>query len=433
MHWRGLDPEVHLGYRKGKRGGVWIVRWRHGQGYQQKRIGTADDTIREGTLDYDAATKAARTMVEIARRDAEATAAGPALTVRSAIAAYVAMRDQRDSRRAGREKRSDAHQRLAKYVTGQPSRGRSKEVPASPLADTQLHELSEKHLQTWRNALPDSIKATTRQRLFNDLKAALNAAYTSARHRLPPSLPDTIKHGLRSAEGAEDAEPVARDNQILSDGDIGRLLKAAREVDAEHNWEGDLFRMVLLLAATGARFSQIARLTVGDCQIGAGRLIVPASRKGRTAKVGTITVPIGRDVIDELVPVVTGRPSDAALLERWRNEQVKGEIRWQRAGRGSWQSAAELVRPWQAIRERAGLPDVIPYALRHSNIVKGIRANLPIRLVAALHDTSTAMIERHYAKWITTGLEEMARAAIIPLVPSISGGNMVRITSKGGR
>jgi hypothetical protein len=59
---------------------------------------------------------------------------------------------------------------------------------------------------------------------------------------------------------------------------------------------------------------------------------------------------------------------------------------------------------------------VIPYALRHSSIVRGIRANLPIRLVAALHDTSVRMIERHYSRWITEGLEEMAAGAIVPLL-----------------
>jgi hypothetical protein len=42
----------------------------------------------------------------------------------------------------------------------------------------------------------------------------------------------------------------------------------------------------------------------------------------------------------------------------------------------------------------------IPYALRHSSIVRAIRANLPIRPVAALHDTSVEMTEQHYAKWI---------------------------------
>ncbi|RVA04016.1 hypothetical protein EN932_31395 [Mesorhizobium sp. M7A.F.Ca.US.002.01.1.1] len=270
------------------------------------------------------------------------------------------------------------------------------------------------------------MKATTRQRLVNDLKAALNAAYAANRAKLPSTLPGTIKQGLRAVV-AEETEAVARDNQILPDADIGRLLRAAREVDAEQQWDGDLFRLVLILAATGARLSQVARMRVADCQISQSRLMVPTSRKGRGAKSGTITVPVGRDVMDELVPVTAQRTPDAILLERWRHEQAPGKIEWHRAGRGSWQSSAELARPWQAIRDRAGLPDVIPYALRHSSIVKGIRANLPIRLVAAIHDTSTAMIERHYSKWITSGLEELARSAIVPLVPHSGDAQVVRL------
>ena len=63
------------------------------------------------------------------------------------------------------------------------------------------------------------------------------------------------------------------------------------------------------------------------------------------------------------------------------------------------------------------MPEVIPYALRHSSIVRGIRANLPIRLVAALHDTSVQMIERHYGKWVVDGLDDLAARAVVPLVP----------------
>lgn len=74
-----------------------------------------------------------------------------------------------------------------------------------------------------------------------------------------------------------------------------------------------------------------------------------------------------------------------------------------------------MVRPWRAICEKAEVRGVIPYALRHSSIVRGIRAGLPIRLVAALHDTSVAMIERHYARWIADGLDELAARAIIEL------------------
>jgi integrase len=38
--------------------------------------------------------------------------------------------------------------------------------------------------------------------------------------------------------------------------------------------------MILTLAATGARFSQAIRLTVGDVQRDRNRLLIPASRKG---------------------------------------------------------------------------------------------------------------------------------------------------------
>ncbi|MDQ8756198.1 hypothetical protein RCO27_08125 [Sphingosinicella sp. LHD-64] len=59
---------------------------------------------------------------------------------------------------------------------------------------------------------------------------------------------------------------------------------------------------------------------------------------------------------------------------------------------------------------------MIPYALRHSSIVRAIRASIPIRLVAALHDTSVAIIEKHYSRWITESLDDIAARAIVPLL-----------------
>lgn len=430
---RRLDADAALWYRKGKRGGVWFARWRNygtGAAYKQAPIGAANDTNdkpTEGTFTFLQAEAEARKIVAQAREDAKAVADGPPLTVQAVVESYVAARDARDSKRVGRPIRSDAGQRLRRYVLGQPARGKQPEVPPSPLAAVPLHSMKESDLLSWKAGLPDSLKATSRQRLVNDLKAALNTAYAANRERLSPTVPAIVKHGLK-AEQVEDDEavPLARENQILPDGEIGRLLKAAREIDAEQDWEGDLFRLVLVLGASGARFSQVVRMRVGDCQHKEGRLLIPVSRKGRGTKAGHVTVPVGRDVLDALVPITTGRPADAPLFERWRSKQVDG-ITWERVGRGPWKSPSELVRPWHAIRKRAEMPDVIPYALRHSSIVKGIRANLPIRLVAALHDTSTAMIERHYSKWITSGLEEMARAAIVPMVPNEGGAEVVQL------
>jgi hypothetical protein len=131
---------------------------------------------------------------------------------------------------------------------------------------------------------------------------------------------------------------------------------------------------------------------------------------------------VGDDVIEVLLPAIAGRPSDAPLSSDGSMNRSRG-IAWKKSERVPWKRG-ELARPWKAIRERAGMPEVIPYALRHSSIVRGLRKGLPIQQVAKLHNTSVKMIERHYAKYIATALEDLARAAVVPLVPR-SDGNVV--------
>lgn len=217
----------------------------------------------------------------------------------------------------------------------------------------------------------------------------------------------------------DDAEEVARYNQILSDGDIARLLRFARQVDTEQDWSGDLYRLVVGLAATGARFSQLVRMQVRDVQTDNRRLLVPTSRKGKGKKQSHTAVPVGADVLVALAPALAGRSGGEVLLKRWRHAQAPGGVKWERDRRGAWRSASDFTRAWHRIRTLAELPAVVPYALRHSSIVRGIRAGLPIPLVAALHDTSTTMIERHYSRWITDGLDELAATAVVSLVPEV--------------
>lgn len=431
-HARRLDADAALWYRKGKRGGVWFARWRNfgpGAAYKQASLGAANDANDKpmaGTLTFLQAESEAKKTVAAARLEAKALADGPPITVRSAVEDYIAAFDARESKRQGRVIRSDTNRRMSRHLLGQPKRGKQPAIAPAPVAAISLATLKERNLRKWRDGLPEEMKATTRQRLTNDLRAALNNAFKGNRDRLPPSLPVTIKHGLQATISDEEAEPVARDNQILTDGQVARLLRAAREIDTEGKWEGDLFRLVLTLAATGARFSQLTRMKVGDCQLKEGRLMVPVSRKGRGGKTGHTPIPVGRDVLDALTPIVPNRPTDAPLFERWRHKQINVTT-WKRVERSAWKSSAEFARPWNTIRERAQMPEVIAYALRHTSIVRVIRANLPIRLVAALHDTSVPMIEQHYSRWISTGLEDMARAAIVPLVPSEGGADVVRL------
>ena len=64
--------------------------------------------------------------------------------------------------------------------------------------------------------------------------------------------------------------------------------------------------------------------------------------------------------------------------------------------------------------KRAAVPaGTVMYALRHSSIVRGLMKNLPVRLVAALHDTSIEMIEKHWPAFIIDITEDMARQTLI--------------------
>ena len=92
-------------------------------------------------------------------------------------------------------------------------------------------------------------------------------------------------------------------------------------------------------------------------------------------------------------------------------------MKWERVDRGPWGAPSEMTQPWKRAVEAAGLPPAtIPYGMRHTSIARGLRVGLPIRLVAALHDTSVGMIERHCSWWITEGLDELAARAIVPIV-----------------
>lgn len=53
------------------------------------------------------------------------------------------------------------------------------------------------------------------------------------------------------------------------------------------------------------------------------------------------------------------------------------------------------------------------YASRHSNIVRQIVAGVPIRVVAVNHDTSIAMLERTYSRYIGDHADALARGALL--------------------
>ena len=68
------------------------------------------------------------------------------------------------------------------------------------------------------------------------------------------------------------------------------------------------------------------------------------------------------------------------------------------------------------------------YCLRHSSIVRMLLQNVPIRLIATLHNTSVAMIEKHYSRHITEHGDDISRAALLHHEPPM-GENVVALAS----
>ena len=98
-----------------------------------------------------------------------------------------------------------------------------------------------------------------------------------------------------------------------------------------------------------------------------------------------------------------GRPSEAQLLLRSNGDAWgHGRSRHHRDDFRAVVKAAELD------------PDIVTLsALRHSSIVRQLLANLPIRIVATLHDTSVKMIERTYSRHIAEHTDALARRALL--------------------
>lgn len=423
--WKAIDQGLAIGYRRGKTGGAWLMRqWvADKRGYAEERIGAADDrqdADGETVLSFSQAQERIRARVAELAEAAKVEALGPAVTVAQAVEEYCTGREARETKTRGSAgMRRDARSRLTKHVltapkktkTGKTAQADGGDESLSALARKNLAALTSDDLSRWRRSL--KMAPASARRTANDFKAALNAAARRYRDRLPERLRDTVKDGF-AAETAE--APVAREAQILPDADIRALIAAAWKVDGEGDWGGDLGRIIVVLAATGARFSQVQRLTVADVQFTERRLIVPASRKGRATKPRKpLAVRVGDDVLDALRPATAGRKGYEPLLLRPRWRQVS-PIKWEQFERSAWRSASELTRPWGETVAKAELPaETIPYALRHSSIVRGLRAGLPVRLVAALHDTSSAMIESHYAAHIVDALDEVTARAVIPL------------------
>jgi len=205
--------------------------------------------------------------------------------------------------------------------------------------------------------------------------------------------------GLAGLPDAQEAR-----NVVISDDRVREFVSVAYGIDHQFGLLADT------LAITGARPSQAARLRVEDLHDHPVRpkLAMPKSGKGgsrnRSAKKAErYSVPITVQLAIKLKQAAQGRADDAPLLL-----QSDGNAWGDNPGQRYHREVGKVVTA-------IGLdPDeVTMYCLRHSSIVRALLLNVPIRLVASLHNTSVAMIERTYSKYITEHSDDISRRALL--------------------
>jgi integrase len=386
-----LARGVALLYRRNKTNGSWVLKASDGHGaYWTKAIAEADDHDESNgktILNFFEAQDQAK---KLARGEDGSTDNAP-ITVDGALKDY----------------RRDLEARAANpYNADHPRLHLTSLLLAKPVA-----LLTATELKKWRDGLLDAMAPATINRLCRCVCAALELA---RQHDERIQNRQAWEVGLAGLPDAQEAR-----NVIISDAKVREFIATA------YGHEYQLGLLIDVLAITGARPSQAVRLRVEDLRDHPLRpkLMMPKSAKGggrnrSQKKHERYSVPITLALALKLKAGASGRADNAPLLL-----QGDGSPWGDNPGQRYHRQVHKIVTA-------IGLDPaaVTVYALRHSSIVRMLLVNVPIRLVASLHNTSVTMIERTYSKYITEHSDDISRNALLQDDPP-RGDNVVALAS----
>jgi len=373
--WAQIARGLSLGYRRNIGAGTWVVRVSDGKGsHWSKAFATADDVEKangETVLDYEGACNKAREL-----RGGPSTSSDKPITVEQALDAY-----QADLAARGQDK---ANVRAVRF-----------HVKGTAIYSKSVGDLKQQEVTDIRNGIvAGGCKPATADRVGKAFKAAMNLA---ASHDERITNTKAWSKGWALLPNSS----VAR-NVILADNVVAAIVRTAYAM--EHR----LGVYLDVLAQTGTRESQMLRMVVADLQDDRPdpRLMMPSSLKGRNRIISYKPVPISPRLAGLLRSATVGRSANAPMLDEITEIQAKFKVVAKRAG-------ADL--------------DATPYALRHSSIVRMLIANIPIRIVASLHDTSVEEIESNYSAFITSVTDAMTRATLPDFGEITTSSNVVNL------
>lgn len=263
-YWRLIHQGLHLGYRKGANGGVWLVRMRDGSGYLKKVIARADDFQDSNGEDV------------LSFREAQTRAINFIAPKQSSKNLTVAIATERYMEWFKINRKGLKNTRVAIDAHILPAFGDKLVIDLKALEIRKWHEglaikparkragLGKK--QAFRDApITDDAKRSRKSsanRYLTILKAILNKAYQDELVE-----DDAAWKRVKPFENVD--EPVVRH---LTEEECHRLLSFCAS---------DFRKIVKAALFTGARYGELAALQIEDVNLETGKIYVRPSKSGK--------------------------------------------------------------------------------------------------------------------------------------------------------
>jgi len=350
-YWQRITTGQYLGFRRISRDtpGTWLARFYDGRRYHSHPLGDFSNLPEKDR--FDSAMAAALPWF----RHKSAGGLSGDLTVISACATYVDYLKIERSADAARD-----------------AKGRFKRlIDSSPLGSVKLGKLTPRHIAEWKKVYLESQCAKAS---FNRNATALRAALNLAHQRQEVLSDFAWREELRPLKNA-----TRRRKQYLSPAERRALIESAA---------AEVRPFLKALTLIPVRPGDIAKLRVGDLDLSARTLRIPAG------KTGARDIPLSSKALAHFSGCARGKHPSAWLVGRSHG--------------GPWSRFAWRDQIREAVKI-AKLPrTTVAYTLRHSTITDLVTDGLDLFTVAQISGTSIAMIEAHYGHL----QQEHARAAL---------------------
>lgn len=377
-YYRNVDKGLHVGYRKGTRGAVWVMRTYDGTKYKVEAIGQPDDLLEAdgaNVLNWWQAVEKARGIVAQKSGDEPK----PVYTVGAALDDYLAQAKERQKSYRDTELTVE---KLIRPVFG----------------ETEIAKLTKREISNWHNKLASTPRRlrtkkgqeqkyatgemdevtkrqrkSTANRVLTVLKAALNLAFHDEHV--------SDDKAWRRVDAFEDVDSARQ--RFLSIAEAQRLINASA---------ADLRKLVQAALQTGCRYGELCRLRVHDFNAAAETLAIHVSKTGKPRHIN-----LTEEGVEFFKSITIGRDGSELILTKTDGT--------------AWRESHQSRPMAEACRQGKISPRVKFHELRHTWASLSVMNGMPLMVVANnLGHVDTRMVEKHYGHLAPSYVKEAIKA-----------------------